>query len=1094
MKAQAHKGVVALVAGVAVLGAILAAGPLRRGYHAIALQRDLARLVNVAATQVSISSRLSIAAAPRRVVVRSGVGGSKPRALDAAALTVLERATRVDSAASVQAMGVAHYYTGETESAVRELERVAVASPSAAAWNDVAAARLERSKDDAAVLDVVAALVAVEKALQADPTFPAALYNRAVILERMGLHGLAREAWRPALVAETDPEWSAEIRKRIESIPSEIDESLAAKALNNLRVEEPGEVLETVDRFPQQARRLAEISLPLEWAAAMVKGDADLAESRLLLARPLADELRGRSNETLAGEAIAAIDKAAGSGDADRVTALVSAYSAYGQGRALLGAHDFARAELQFGEAEKRFARAGSPMANLARYRQATAILEQNRLEEAAAMYTALAQGEHASRGHRGFAADLAWQIARTEGLRGHWDVALQAAQSAVDGYRALGEVQNAGFMENMLAELYDFLGQPEKAWKHRFVAFDRLSIAGGGQRLQVALGAASRVPIRRNDWPAALALLDLEVAVARDANEAVQLSDALARRSRVRAAAGDLPGAREDVASARAFSLRVKDPQERAQVIAPIDIAAGVAERNRDPVGSVRSFTKAIDFYRQSSRWILLPELYLERGRVQLARGSLTEAQADFKSGIDQLEEQRTRVSDFELHSTVGDVGEELLVEAVRVAVRKKDAAAAYQLVERSRGRALLSRLASGNVGEPTSVQDSVRVVEFMVLPEKLIVFTVDRELRMTELEVDHAGLAQMVEVLTSRIIDGSSLETVQRASGALYDAVLRPLGDLTADVSTLVFVSSGVLERVPWAVLYDGRRKRYVIEGVSVTSAPSATVYTLLAAKQAPSTRCALIVGNPKIASPLVDLPELRGAENEARAIARLYERRTLLLGAEATIDRVLRAAETCQVLHFASHAVSSEALENQSFLLLAPDRAEGDSRLLYSRDIAELKLDGVSLVVLAACGTIRGPTVHVDGMPSIGRSFIAAGAKAVLGTLWDLDDDRSVRMFERIHQGVSRGIPVAQVVRETQVDALRSGDPATAHPKSWGGLTLVGDIFSGNSFWRVPPSSSDGGDPSAAQVRVSSHDDRSHASEVSALRSHHCRNLRH
>jgi len=1034
MTRRTRKAVTFAVAAGAVLGAAFGITPLSHAYHDAILRRDLSRLVVAATAQSSPRSRLSVATAPRRVEMRSAIETSRPIGLYAAADSVLQSAKQVSGAASNRAAGVAHYYIGDYAHAVRELKQVVLTSPSAAAWNDLAAAQLETSRNQ--VLEAVPALVSVENALAADPTFSAALYNRAAILEQMELWQHARDAWRLALIAENDPRWRNDIGKHVDAIPPEGDERIALKTIDGLDPSDAAGVVEGVDRFPQEARRLAEGALPAQWAAAVVKGDPATAEKNLNLARAIAAALRDRSGETLAAEAVAAIDAAVKSGSEARMSEIVAAYSVYGKGRGLLNARDFAAAETQFAEAVRLFARANSSMASVARYYAASAILEQYRLDDAAAENAAITRAERAMRGHRGLAAHLAWQMARTEGGRGHWDAALAAAQTAVDSFRALGEKQSAGFMENMLAEIHDYLGQPERAWTHRLAAFDLLSRAGNARQLQVSLGGAARERIRRKDWSAALALLDLEIAESRHAGQPSLLGDALSRRSRARAASGDVTGARQDVASARAAAPRVKDPREHEQIIAAIDTAEGIVDRERDPANSVQLFTNAIACYERASR-IRLPDLYLERGRAQLARGSEIEALADFSTGIDRLEEQRATLSDLEFNSTAADVAEDLFIEAVRAAVRRGDAERAYGFSERSRGRALLSRLAPGDAPAPTRVQDGTRVVELMVLPEKVIVFTIDRELRMKELAVARADLERMVDAFTAGIVNDSGANEVRAAAAELYDVLLRPLGAVTSGVSTLVFVPNGILERVPWAALYDREQMRYVVENVTVTSAPSVTLFARMPAAGATPVRRALIVGNPKLGPAFVDLPALRGAEEEARTIAGHYPAHALLLGADATTGRVRREAESCDVLHFAAHAISSESADNRSFLVLASDETTGDSGVLYSRDIARLKLKGVSLVVLAACGSIRGSAVHIDGMPSIGRSFIAAGAKAVVGTLWNVDDERSAALFARIHRDVAAGMPVAQAVRDAQIHALRSRAPLNV----WGGLVLIG-----------------------------------------------------
>jgi CHAT domain-containing protein/tetratricopeptide (TPR) repeat protein len=1037
MRAHARTATTIVLAVATALGAMLGIAPVRRAYREAMLRRELSRLTTIAAMHSPTQARLGNSAPPLAIAKRSASASAKPFRFYAAVVAVWERAQVVEGNRAAQATAVAHYYAGKLDAAADCFEQLAHAAPSAMAWNDLAAARLERSRSEASASDVVRALVAIEQSLVADPTFAPALFNRAAILERMGLRRLAHAAWRAALVAERDKEWREEIRCRLDATATEDDSEAMFRAFANLRVDEPGDIREAVERFPQEARRQAEAVLPAQWAAAVVAGDFASADETLHRARALASALRNRSGESLAAEAIATIDAAGRSGSPQRVAELASAYTTYGQGRVLLARNDYAAAVTQLEEARRLFLRANNPMASVARYNIATAILGQNRLEEGMALHAALLREERARRVHRALVAQLTWHIARAEGLRGHWDAALAAAQASVDHFRALGEKENIGFMENMLAELHDYLGQPERAWAHRFTAFELLGDASSASRLQVSLGAAARVPMRRKDWPAAIALLDLEIAQSR--GTPAQLGDALARRSRAKAAVGDAAGAHQDVKAARAAVLRVTNAEESALIDATIDVAAGIAARKRDPAQSVRLFGSAIAFFQRASYSILLPELYLERGRSHLALGAEADALTDFSSGIDRLEEQRRSLTDFELRSTIGDVAEDLYIEAVRVAVRRRDAAGAYRFTERSRGRMLLDRIAAGDVAEPVSMRKGTRLIEFMILPEKLIAFVIDSDLQMMELDIRSAELRRLVDLFVAAILADSPVADVQAAGAALYEALLRPLEPVTTGVSTLVFVPGGVLERVPWAALYDARAKRYVIEEASVVTAPSATVHTVLSAQDSP-TRSALIVGNPKIAGTFVDLPRLSGAEQEARVIATLYRDPLVLLGENATVEAVRRLAEGRDVLHFSAHAVSSELSDDQSFLVLAPSTA-GESGVLHSRDIVNMNLRGVSLVSLAACGSLRGPVVHVDGMPSIARSFLAAGVKSVIATLWDVDDARAAAPFARIHAEVARGVPAARALREAQLGALRSSDPALAHPRFWGGLVVVG-----------------------------------------------------
>ncbi|HEX2062336.1 MAG TPA: CHAT domain-containing protein, partial [Thermoanaerobaculia bacterium] len=648
-------------------------------------------------------------------------------------------------------------------------------------------------------------------------------------------------------------------------------------------------------------------------------------------------------------------------------------------------------------------------------------------------------------RSYRARAAEMAWPIAYYRGVAGQWDAALAAAADGVANFRKLAEKESTGAMEGLLAEVHDFLGQHTRAWQHHVNAFAFLSDAGDPYRLQVALAGASRPYLRQQNWSAAIALLDLEIERS-DFPENINLrADAMARRARVRAARGDRAGARADLILGRAAAARVADPAARAKLIADLDEASGIVERDENPPLSVCLLTNAISFYETAERRLLLPELFLERGRSYRASAADDLALADFDAGLAHLEEQRATLSEFESATTFSDPAADLFIEAVRLAVRRGDTARAFEYSERSRGRALARDIDSAVDLTPV-LPSAVVVVEYMVLPEQLVIFTLGRELRMTVSAIHSDDLEKLVQRLTTTIAGrASSVHGVQQASAALRNVLLGPIETEISDASTLVFVPNRFLERVPWAALYDIRSGRYLFEETLVLTEPSVRAIRRHAgaATRRPPAK-ALVIGNPRSASPLFDtLPSLVSAESEARNVAAVYSDPVLLLGSDATRERVLRQVTRFEALHFASHAVSSVENDGESFLVLASDDPAGSSGLLHARDIARLDLSRTRLVVLAACGTLRGTTVHLDGMPSIARSFLAAGASSVVATLWDIDDERASALFSQLHKRVADGSSTASALREVQLQALRSNDAEIAHPKTWAGITLVGGL---------------------------------------------------
>src|SRR6185312_5122690 len=112
--------------------------------------------------------------------------------------------------------------------------------------------------------------------------------------------------------------------------------------------------------------------------------------------------------------------------------------------------------------------------------------------------------------------------------------------------------------------------------------------------------------------------------------------------------------------------------------------------------------------------------------------------------------------------------------------------------------------------------------------------------------------------------------------------------------------------------------------------------------------SNESLLSVGNPDFdREENLNLPDLRDAEAEAKAITEDYPKSQELLGSEATKDKFLRNLAGVEVIHFAGHFVPNRQSPGNSKLLFAGGE-------LRSSELGAYKLPKAKLVVLSACET--------------------------------------------------------------------------------------------------------------------------------------------
>lgn len=199
------------------------------------------------------SGALSTAAAPPWA---PGTALSTKELRQSRALTALieaEAAERPD-AARLHALGMTCLLYGSSSPvrlnrAILALGQSAALAPERAEiWNDLAAALFVRAETRQRPEDLLESLGAADTALALDETSTAALFNRSLALEALGLFPEARRSWENLLDLSPPEPWGSEARDHLRRLVSRT----GAPYLNRTRL--PAGVQESLDR----ARRLAD--------------------------------------------------------------------------------------------------------------------------------------------------------------------------------------------------------------------------------------------------------------------------------------------------------------------------------------------------------------------------------------------------------------------------------------------------------------------------------------------------------------------------------------------------------------------------------------------------------------------------------------------------------------------------------------------------------------------------------------------------------------------------------------------------------------------------------------------------------------------
>jgi len=256
------------------------------------------------------------------------------------------------------------------------------------------------------------------------------------------------------------------------------------------------------------------------------------------------------------------------------------------------------------------------------------------------------------------------------------------------------------------------------------------------------------------------------------------------------------------------------------------------------------------------------------------------------------------------------------------------------------------------------------------------------------------------------------------------------------------LLVVPDGPLHRLPFEVLRRGGR--YLVEDHEISVVPSATALSLLRDTDGRHASAGFLgLGDPLDAEGGESFPELPASGQALNRIAELFPSQDrVTLRRETCTKEALRAQplEEFRFVHLATHGWWDPANPQRIGLRLSPGSEGGGADFLYLDDVFQLDLNA-ELVVLAGCQTGLGELLPGEGLVGLNRAFLAAGARSVLVSLWNVSDKSTAEFMEAFYRNLD-GRTIPEALRRTRLAFIASDRPAQRQYYRWAPFVLIGD----------------------------------------------------
>lgn len=345
-------------------------------------------------------------------------------------------------------------------------------------------------------------------------------------------------------------------------------------------------------------------------------------------------------------------------------------------------------------------------------------------------------------------------------------------------------------------------------------------------------------------------------------------------------------------------------------------------------------------------------------------------------------------------------------------------------------------------------ALEEDTTALVYSIGKENSWLWVIDRDgHELVELPPRERIRTEVLALREALALPGFGDRQLERRARKLYDMLVAPAASRLGKGRQLRIVPDDILFELPFEMLLsekcdrNWRKAKYLGRKHPIAYAPSVSV--LLRLRDLPPVAHGggvLAVGDPQFSaeSGLVGLPETR---NEIAAIEKIARGHSHSLQRAAATESGVRAAMAVaappRLLHFATHGLVDREDPSLSCIALASET--GGDGYLYTLEILSMPLD-TELVVLSACETGRGKLERGEGSVGLTRSFLAAGARRVVASLWPVADASTATWMEEFYkQLLQKGRPVDESMRRARAKLWK--DKRTAHPYYWAPFVLMG-----------------------------------------------------
>jgi len=383
---------------------------------------------------------------------------------------------------------------------------------------------------------------------------------------------------------------------------------------------------------------------------------------------------------------------------------------------------------------------------------------------------------------------------------------------------------------------------------------------------------------------------------------------------------------------------------------------------------------------------------------------------------------------------------------------------------------------------------------IDFAKTDNFYYIFTLDNKSNITFIQIPHKDTKQIDKEIKSfrkdikdivnlinkkgkitkkdlKPIDEKSKKTLR----TLYTLIIKSIENNIKDKKEFIISPDGLLNLIPFEALIDENGK-YMIEKYKIEYIPSGKEFVRSIKRSKidkkfktsknvifaninydflnlNTTDINTNISNAKmktrsiLGSALKDgyFPQLNNTK-EVEEFKKIFKNKSVIYEGENATKYKLKKIKTANIIHIATHGVflQNSKIKNpmlKSWLAFAGANSYrfGNYKGLASAlEISGLDIKGEPLVVLSACETGIGEIINGEGVSSLAKAFLQAGAKQVVMSLWSVEDKNTAELMSNFYEKVAKEKKdYIDALREAKIEMIKQDK----HPFFWSAFIISG-----------------------------------------------------